>query len=368
MTAVVSAPACVPFMQPVLRRGRSYLDRELLPGDENEKRLTDLLVAAGERDLDGVVIFGAAHTPENLGYYANYTPTTFHGALVARPGQPPVLFAGKGGARDHPYIRTVSWVADIRYTANIGAGIVEIADGWATNWRVGIAGLDTALPHEVRDEVAEALGDRYLVIDDLVAEQRRAKSAREIAVLGRAHDVAGLAARAATISYAEGAGRRTALAAADYAARAGGAHDCRITAAMSADCGGLVAMSEVRDDRGPLAALVAVEYLGYWGMAAVHLDAGTDADGELDRVVARLRPGVEPADVFGDQRADAGTFLVNGIGCGLVESPNWGDGGSPRLRAQDVVTVVHVDADGPAGLGLDVRTVVLGDTVSAQPL
>ena len=42
----------IPLMNPVLRRGRSYLDRELLPGDENESRLTALLAQVAERDLD----------------------------------------------------------------------------------------------------------------------------------------------------------------------------------------------------------------------------------------------------------------------------------------------------------------------------
>src|ERR1700748_1623619 len=113
----------IPTMQPVLRRGRSFLNRARLPGDENEGRLTELLERAAQLDLGGVVIFGAAHLPENLVYYGNYVPTTFHGVIVARTGQPPVLIAGKGGARDHPYIRTVSWISDVRYYAEIGAGI-----------------------------------------------------------------------------------------------------------------------------------------------------------------------------------------------------------------------------------------------------
>lgn len=319
----------MPFMEPVLRRGRSYLDRELLPGDENESRLTRLLGQVTEQGLDGVVLFGAAHLPESLVYYANYTPTTFHGALVARPGHPPVLFAGKGGARDHPYIRTVSWVADIRYAADLGQAIRELTADWeGGSGRLGVSGLDTTLPHHVRDGIVSALQDRLVPIDEMVLAQRRAKSAREVELLRRAGDLARSAAAAANDAAGSGAGRRTALAAADYTARAGGAHDCRITAAT--ETGGVSTIAEVADEPGAVTALIAVEYLGYWGLASTV--AGTD----LDQVVSASRPGAAHPD----------GVLVNGIGCGLAEAPRAGD----PLAAGDVVTVVR---------GFDVRTVLV---------
>jgi hypothetical protein len=361
-TAPLSTPTFLPMMQPVLRRGRSFLDREVLPSDENERRLNTLLALAGERGLDGVVIFGAAHTPENLGYYANYIPTTFHSALVARTGEAPVLFAGKGGARDHPYIRTVSWVADLRYSATIGSAVVEVADSWGAPWhRLGVVGLDTSLPHEVRDEVVAALGKRFVEIDDIVVGQRRSKSARELAVLTKANSIARHAAAAAADAYASGAGRRSALAAADFTARARGAHDCRITAGTS--LGGVAAMSEIRDDRGPLSAVIAVEYLGYWGMAAIRLDLDDGDDAPLDNLVARMRPGADSIEVLAE--AD-GTFLVNGIGCGLVEAPMWGYGHAVELRPNDVLAIVHIVPTAER-LELDVRTVVV-EATGARPL
>lgn len=359
--APVAEPTFLPMMQPVLRRGRSFLDRAMMPGDESERRLHALLAAAAERGLDGVVIFGAAHLPENLGYYANYTPTTFHGALVACTGEQPVLFAGKGGARDHPYIRTVSWVNDIRYAAPIGLAVVEVANSWRSPWtRLGVAGLDTTLPHDVRDEVVAALDDRFDNVDEIVAAHRRNKSARELAVLGTAHDIAERAAAAAVDAYDRGAGRRAALAAADFSARAGDAHDCRITART--ETGGTAAMSEVRDDRGPLSAVVAVEYLGYWGMAAMRLgrDAADTIDGAAtDRIVARMRPGVTVSEALGADAGD-GEVLINGIGCGPVEGPAGGVDPSAALQRNDVLTLVHL-ASGPAGSGVDVRTIVIDE-------
>jgi hypothetical protein len=362
MTDIEVAPDTdLALMQPVLRRGRSFLDREIMPGDENEYRLNALLTAAAERGLDGAVIFGAAHRPENLGYYANYTPTTFYGAVVARTGEQPVLFAGKGGARDHPYIRTVSWINDIRYASPIGAAAVAVADSWKAPWtKLGVAGLDTTLPHEARDEVVAALGDRYEEIDDLVAAHRRVKSAREIAVLGTADEIAHRAAAAAVGAYDAGAGRRAALAAADFSARAGDAHDCRITA--RGESGGTVNLSEVRDDRGPLSAVVAVEYLGYWGMAAIRLGRSGPADTTAtDRLVAALRPGVTLADVLAGEDVDSAAFLVNGVGCGPSEAPTVA-GGEP-LQRHDVLGIVHLTGDAD----LDVRTVVI-DTTGARSL
>jgi len=357
----VQAPTFLPTMEPVLRRGRSYLDRALLPGDEPEHRLHTLLERAGERGLDGVVIFGSAHLPENLIYYANYCPTTFHGALVARAGVPPVLFAGKGGARDHPYIRTVSWVSDIRYAAAIGPAAVEVADSWGVPWqRLGVVGLDTTLPHAVRDGIAAAFGDRLTDVDDLVIEQRRQKSPRERAVLAAAEDVARSAAEAATAAYQQGAGRRSALAAADYAARAGGAHDCRIS--VGAPLAGVAPFSEIGDDRGPLSAVIAAEYLGYWGLATVRLELDPPDAGPMEQVVAGLRPGATVAEATAGV---ADPFLVNGLGCGLVEAPA---GAAPDtvLQANDVLSVVQLHP-GPHGLELAVRTVVV-DASGARAL
>jgi hypothetical protein len=345
-------PTALPMMQPVLRRGRSYLDRELLPGDENEARLQALLARAAEQGLAGVVIFAAAHTPENLDYYANYIPTTFHGTLIARRGTPPTLIAGKGGARDHPYIRTVSWVADIRYAAELGETIAEITADWGGS--LGVAGLDTSLPHEVRAGVVSALDGRITPIDYLVAQQRRSKSARELVVLQRANDLARAAASAAVEAYRAGAGRRSALAAADYAARAGNAHDCRVTAGT--ERGGVATIAEVDDDRGRLNAIVAVEYLGYWGLAGIDPDATGD-DADFARIIARLRPGADARDVLGSESSATGSYLVNGLGCGLAELPAWGSAPSTVLLENDVLSIVRLRDSG--GLQLAVRTVVI---------
>jgi hypothetical protein len=346
------APTALPMMQPVLRRGRSYLDRELLPGDENEARLQALLAQAAEQGLAGVVIFSAAHTPENLDYYANYIPTTFHGTLIARRGTPPTLIAGKGGARDHPYIRTVSWVADIRYAAELGETIAEITADWGGS--LGVAGLDTSLPHEVRAGVVAVLDGRITPIDDLVAQQRRSKSARELVVLQRANELARAAANAAVEAYRAGAGRRSALAAADYAARAGNAHDCRVTAGTEG--GGVATIAEVDDDRGRLNAIVAVEYLGYWGLAGIDPDAAGD-DADFARIIARLRPGADARDALGSEASATGSYLVNGLGCGLAELPAWGSAPGTVLLENDVLSIVRQRDEN--GLQLAVRTVVL---------
>jgi Xaa-Pro aminopeptidase len=345
----------LPFMQPVLRRGRSYLDRAVLPGDENESRLTGLLARLTEQRLNGVVLFGAAHLPENLVYYANYPPTTFHGVLIARTGEPPILLAGKGGARDHPYIRTVSWVSDIRYAADIGEAVAEATAGWnADTGRFGVAGLDTALPWAVRDGVVAAVGDRAVAVDDVVAAQRRVKTPRELAVLRRAGEVARIGAEASVRAVEAGGGRRTALAAADHAARAAGAHDCRITA--GAPSGGLTTLAEVTDDPGPVSAVVAAEFLGYWGVATIDVGGAADPAGaaDLSRVVAALRPDRTVAGCVAEAGSPGARYLVNGIGCGLTEAPTADS--EVTLVAGDVVTVVR-QSSGPHGLELGVRTV-----------
>jgi hypothetical protein len=216
-----------------------------------------------------------------------------------------------------------------------------------------VAGLDTSLPHEVRAGVVAALDGRITPIDDLVAQQRRSKSARELVVLQRANDLARAAASAAVEAYRAGAGRRSALAAADYAARAGNAHDCRVT--VGTERGGVATIAEVDDDRGRLNAIVAVEYLGYWGLAGIDPDATGDDD--FAQIIARLRPGANARDVLGSESSATGSYLVNGLGCGLAELPAWGSAPSTVLLENDVLSIVRQrDED---GLQLAVRTVVI---------
>ena len=350
---------------------------------ENEGRLNHLLARAAEQDLDGVLIFGSAHLPENLVYYGNYVPTTFVGVIVARPDHPPVLIAGKGGARDHPYIRTVSWIGDIRFYPELGPGIREIVAEWGTGQpRLGTVGLDDALPHLMHDSVVAEFGERLSPVDELAAAQRRTKSARELAVLAEANRVAAEAAEAARSAFAGGAGGRACLAAADFAARAGNAHDCRISAGTAA--GGVANLSEIGDGRDPLSALVHVEYLGYWGIAALDTEGDGDVGG-FDRIAARLRPGADARDVIDNEsqgrepqgnepqsrepqsNESPGTdrYVIHGIGCAPAETPDWSASSQAVLVEGDVLTLVRLRHDGR--LRLSARSVVITAT-GARPL
>ena len=76
------------------------------------------------------------------------------------------------------------------------------------------------------------------------------------------------------------------------------------------------------DAPGPVSALVAVEYLGYWGLAAINV-GGSDfgADDALDRAATALRPGRRGADAVLAAGDEAARLLVNGIGCAPAEAP-----------------------------------------------
>jgi Creatinase/Prolidase N-terminal domain len=356
----------IPSMQPVLRRGRSVLDRQLLPSDEFEGRLERLLDSATAAGLDGVVIFGNAHMPENLVYFANYMPTTFIGTIVARRGHPATLIAGKGGARDHPYIKTISSISDVRFYPDLGQGIAAVIDEWGQPDppRLGIVGLDDALPHEVHDSVVAAIPEsRRVPFDEQVTAMRRPKSARELLVMRNATDVAEQAAAAAIAAYEGGASRRAALAAADYSARSHNAEDCRVVAG-SPD--GIVALSEAEDDPSTsFSLMVAVEMLGYWGVATATSGAQPDDDAALSQVAARLRPGVRASEALGSASGATEGFLVSAIGCGLSEYPDWASAPEAELAAGDVISVVHWRAGGSTVLSS--RTLVL-DQAGARNL
>jgi hypothetical protein len=348
----------IPTMQPVLRRGRSVLDRQVLPADEFEGRLERLLETATAAGLDGVVIFGNAHMPENVLYFANYMPTTFIGTIVARPGHPPTLIAGKGGARDHPYIKTISSIPDVRFYADLGEGIRTIVGEWGEQHmpRLGVVGLDVALPHEVHDSVTAAIpADCRVSFDAEATAMRRPKSARELLVMRDATSVAEQAAAAAITAYESGVSRREALAAADFTARSNDAEDCRVITGSS---DGIVALSEVVEETAaPFSLLVAVEKLGYWGVATATSGGPAGDDEALSQVVAALRPGVRASDVL--PAADHG-FLVSAIGTGLSEFPDWATAPDAALAAGDVISVVHWRAG--AATVLSSQTLVLDDT------
>jgi hypothetical protein len=348
----------IPTMQPVLRRGRSVLDRQVLPADEFEGRLERLLDTASAAGLDGVVIFGNAHMPENVLYFANYMPTTFIGTIVARPGHPATLIAGKGGARDHPYIKTISSISDVRFYADLGDGVRTIVGEWGQQDmpRLGVIGLDVALPHEVRDSVVAAIPeDRRVSLDAQAIEMRRAKTARELLVMRDVTSVARQAAAAAVTAYEGGVSRREALAAADFSARSNNAEDCRV---ITGSPDGIVALSEAQDDpSAPFSLLVAVEMLGYWGVATATSGGPAGADDTLSRVIAELRPGARASEVLPRSADGTEGFLVSGIGCGLSEYPDWATAPDAELAAGDVISVVHWRAG--ASTVLSSQTLVL---------
>lgn len=356
----------IPTMQPVLRRGRSVLDRQLLPADEFERRLERLLEIASDAGLDGVVIFGNAHLPENLVYFANYMPTTFLGTIVARPGHPPVLIAGKGGARDHPYIKTISSISDVRFYPDLGEGITAIIGEWGQRVapRLGVVGLDVALPHEVHDSVVAAIAeDNRVPFDAQATALRRPKDARELLVMRSVAEVAQRAAAAAITAFDGGAGRREALAAADFSARSNNAEDCRV---ITGSPDGIVTLSEAEGDpSAPFSLLVAVEMLGYWGVATATSGAadgsvagsGAGEDEALSGVADRLRPGVRVGEVLPATPAGTEGFLVSAIGCGLSEYPDSDSAPDAVLAAGDVISIVHWRAG--ACTVLSSRTLVL---------
>ena len=97
-----------------------------------------------------------------------------------------------------------------------------------------------------------------------------------------------------------------------------------------------------------------MEYLGYWGLAGIDPDATGD-DADFARIIARLRPGADARDVLGSEAT--GSYLVNGLGCGLAELPAWGSAPSTVLLENDVLSIVRQRDSG--GLQLAVRTVVI---------
>lgn len=311
--------------EPVLRRGRSTFDSALLPVDEFQQRLAIALRHVGELGADALVVIADAHDPSPLTYLTNFIPTTTPALLFASPKVPPVILAGKGGARDNEYVQSVTWIDEVRYYPTVGEGVlalIEEAGGTAT--ALATVGFDDACRVDIGRNLYTSLATfKLFPWDDQYEGIRRTKRPREVALLAKSYAIARAARDAAVQGFLGGASQRDALIAAEHLGRVAGCHDVR---SLIVDPRGYPSsLSEVGSyATKSLSAAIAVEYLGYWGFSAfsttrdpaskdagIVMDweelssAGVDSLGEFDGPVEFLE-------------SDAGR-LVSGIGYSLSE-------------------------------------------------
>jgi len=355
-------------MQNVLKRGRTAWDRSLMSEDEYVERVRETRAAMGAAGLEAVVAVGHTAHYGNLTWLSGNVPPLGWMAVVLGREAGPVLVTG-GGSRDLPFLRTQTWIEDIRTSASLFAGPAEavsavIGEMVSDGASVGLVGAASELGPRVHGELIGALS-AYAVSDrdDLLFDLRAVKRPRERVALERSLALARVAAGAAVDAWEDGASSSASLLAAERVARARGARDVRVLGNVDGEeLAPVEERSSARRDR--LVGVCAVESIGYWGTVAIDTAApsvATAARSALAAMVGAAAPGVTGGAV-----AEAAADSLDG-GSGDVAFA-YGLGGGIGLDPDErpVVALGSSDVLVPgAVLALHVVTVSDGGSLSA---
>jgi Xaa-Pro aminopeptidase len=343
-------------MENVLKRGRTVWDRSLLPEDEYVERVRAVRDVARAAGLDAVVSIGHSTHTGNFTYLSGLVPPIGWMAVVLGHEARPVLVSG-GGSRDLPFLRTQTWIEDIRTSRSLFAGpaeavsaaLADMVDGGA---RIGLVGAREDLAPGAYTELLAALGAYEVVeVDDLLAGLRAAKRPREHVALRRSLDIARAAVAAAVEAFQDGASTSAALIEAERTMRLRGARDARVLGNLYGQ--ELAPVEEHRDDRGErLVVYCAAEYLGYWAQACA--GEGAAARRAVEAMVAGAAPGAAAASLVaaaiaelpeGERDVALSYGLGSGGGLDLTEPPVLHPDSDDRLVEGAVVALQVVTVE-----------------------
>jgi Xaa-Pro aminopeptidase len=343
-------------MENVLKRGRTAWDRDLLPEDEYIERtfaVRDAMEAAG---LDVIVSIGHSTHTGNFTYLSGSVPPLGWMSVVLGRETGPFLVSG-GGSREVPFVRTQTWIEDIRTSKSLFAGpaavvtevLAEIASPGA---KVGLVGATEDLSPSAYAEMLAALSVYEVVeVDNLVADVRAVKRPREVVALEESLEIARAAVAAAVEAWEGGASNADALIAAEGTARLRGARDVRVLGNLEGEeLAPVEEHSDVHHDR--LVIHCAVEYIGYWSQANAEVGAGATTSGAarraVDAMVAAATPGATAAELVAAAQAElpegAQDVAVSygfggGLGLDSTELPRLVPGGTDVLVDGGIIGV-----------------------------
>ena len=216
-------------MEPVMKHGRSTWDRAQLPPDEFEERRLVVERAAEAMGAVAVVGFADSSHPGLVGYLSNYLTAGALATLICVPGVEPTLLAGLGGGRDHPFIKGMSLVQDVRWFPQLGAGIALVLEEHGViGGRIAVAGFDECFNRARADGVLAALaGYEVVTFDDALDGLRRNKREREMSAMRAGRAILGEAASAFLASLQATGDVHGALVVAERVAKLRGCRDFR---------------------------------------------------------------------------------------------------------------------------------------------
>jgi len=339
-------------MGPVMKHGRSTWDRAVLPFDEFEERRLSVERAAEAMGAVAVVGFEDSHHSGLVGYLSNYLTAGAPATLISVPGVELTLVAGLGGGRDHPFIKGMTFVQDVRWFPQLGVGIAAVLEEHGvTEGRIALAGFNECFNRTQADGLLAALGGYEIVpFDDALAGLRRNKRERELGVMRLSRAILEQA-RTAFLTSLQATGEvHDALVVAERTAKLSGCRDFRALA-LGQD-GSLRPWPDGRNgstswSRDPVTIYLAAEYLGYWadlGFSWPEQGATASLCAQVLEVVqAALRAGSSGASLRAalseglGTAADRVTLEATGMGLSLVEAPLLSDDDAALAREGDLI-------------------------------
>jgi Xaa-Pro aminopeptidase len=288
-------------MEPVLKRGYTAWDQDVLPVDEYMLRQEAVRASLRAQDLKALVIvnyslLGALFDYADIGYVGGLQTG---GLIVVYHDADPSLVTF-GGGRELFFTREQTWIEHVVPGSGRTFEVAQelLAARGITESNIAVAGLD-GMPVTAIERFKQAFAGYDLeAFDSTLAAMRLTKRPRELMAIGIAKSIADKAAAAALEVFANGGDNTAAMLEAERVARFNKARDVRVLVNMNA--------TELRPFEGrlagrhaPLKLWVAAQYHGYWAETAVMSGGsdGTPARSAIDAMAAAIRSGASSSTI-----------------------------------------------------------------------
>ncbi len=287
-------------MEPVLKRGYTAWDRDVLPVDEFAERQVAVRTLLEARGLDALIVvnyslLGAMFEYADIAYVGGLASG---GVIVVYRDRDPTLLTF-GGGRELFFTREQTWIEHVVPGRGRTFETAQelLAEAGVSGARIGTTGL-TGMPVAAVERFRAAFDGYELVgVDAELEAMRLAKRPRERLAIGIARSIAERAASAALDTFRAGGTNTDALLEAERVARFNRARDVRVLATM--DDTGLRPFEGRLDGRSERLLLwVAAQYHGYWAESAI--GSAATADTPAARSVAAMASAIRAGAAAGD--------------------------------------------------------------------
>ena len=223
-------------LHPALKRGLSIWDRDRMPREEFEKRLSAIRKQMAVHNTDLLLVYGDCYRYGNLAYVSHYLPKNRGAlALLPREGNPALII--KEPSRNNPFSRTLTWMEEVASLPKYDKGLQDFLKNQNLTPRsIGLVGLSEQLGAGEVKAVRQVIpGAQFQEWTHILEPLRLVKTERELALIREASTIAEHAVLAFQKECRAGNKEVQAGAAAERIARLAGAEDVRILLARGSE-------------------------------------------------------------------------------------------------------------------------------------